>query len=350
MFISKPLANRIKAQMLQARFGEVLGVHERDHVERLFGVNTENPVGLVPFEELRKSARNFFDVFPAWKKIREEWSDSQLMDGHKSPDAKFVDKWIENIFLTLRERLTSKTESEEADMQVNNMSEIMVNEKLAEGFFYAFSGVAYTLSPEMNPGYFFPIFPDPHAPKRSEKLKDLLFHWHNSNILSSNSQEAQELLKGKEEGSFCVRFSHHFLWALASVGLTRLLVEERLTSNLGPIVLCFINQAGLYHELLITTELMNLTTISRQLRSAQGFRKCINCGKCCLKDFPGPAAYASDMGSYIGDILEGEKLTDMDVHNLFNSNKRLKTEHINGNQQSTKSKKLFSVFYFSTEN
>ena len=342
IYVSRSLAAKLKQEMLAGKFGEVLGVYERDHVEKLFETDREAPLKFVSFNELMNSAKKFYSDFPPWRKIHDKIHNGVPIAGHSLPGDRFVEKWIKDILVTLHQRIPEANSEQEGgsggkrkteDIADHPAHSIRISPKLAESFFAAFAGLAYTIAPDTIPGFTIPNNVDPNVPKRSERLDDLLFHWQNSNLLSVTGDDAPKVLKGGKNGSYCIRISHHFLWALGTVGISRLLNEERLASNLGPVIICFTNELGTYNEQLITTQIMSLTTISRQLRSTPGLRCCLHCGKFCVGGTPEVSAFQGGHGpAFIGDLL-GQTSAECEINSLTNT-------FVTWNVDPSKSKKL----------
>lgn len=159
-----------------------------------------------------------------------------------------------------------------------------VSRQLAESFFNAFAGLAYTILPTSIPIIDLTAFQKNKEPSLQKKCEDLLYHWASSSILSVTGDKAQEMLlsEPKSNGTYIVRISHHYLWALATVGINKILNEDKFSKHVGPIIICYKNNDSFYEQL-ITFQVMHLTTISNQLASIPELRHCYICNQLCFK-------------------------------------------------------------------
>ena len=104
VYVDQELSGVLKQKMLAGRWGNIAGAHERNALELLFHIGTENECNTVPFKNFLLSAHKFYIDFPPWKKIQQS-VESKTVGDHRKVNKAFIDKWIRDILRSLMLRM-----------------------------------------------------------------------------------------------------------------------------------------------------------------------------------------------------------------------------------------------------
>ena len=272
-YIDQKLFSNMIHKLLTGKFEVVPGLHELNTVQKIFKAEKE----LVTFEEFKPHAELFWCNFPVWKEIFNQMKELKIE--HKMIGNGFMEKLIKMTLSILSHKLNQQESKEQisAVPPIINSS-FAINKKLAKMFFFAFSGIAYTLQ----------IHKNPFVPEKIKKEKafvlesysqDFIFHWCGGSMMLMDQSQSKKMLSNSHPGTYFLRICGQFVWDIASKGLQNVFKQmESKTPN--PFFVCYIDQNNEYCEKPFKMQ----SSLSHFLGTIGEIDQCFICKTTCYKE------------------------------------------------------------------